>query len=450
MHIIIIGAGEVGEHLAKILTDEQQDVYVIEQDEKLARLLDEKLDAQVIHGTGISRAALFRAGISRADLLLAVTRTDEVNLVAAMTAERLHPECRTVARVRDTRFLHGTDAINAEEYGVDLLLGPEQAVAEQVVKVLQYAGPGQISSLANGSLTLLELPVAPHSALAFASLEELTPELPEHTQIVAALGDHELRILEPAARFHVGERVIVLCAPGEVSEILALVGSDTHHVKRVLIVGAGDIGLHVAQALQRLKFNVTIIEHNFERAGETAVKLSRSTVICENGIEPSTLSEQIRDGHDAIVVLIDDDSKSLLAGITAKHLGGKKVIARVDNPEYGPIARKLGVDALISPRRAVADTILSFVRKSTISSTTTLGNQQGEILDFRVKDKPNRKLTDNSVEQLKLPENSRIGMILRGEEILVPRSEGLHIQAKDHVFVVALRDAVSKLEELFG
>ena len=450
MHIIIIGAGEVGRYLAEILCEERQDVYVIEQNEKLARELDEKLDARVLHGTGISRKNLTRAGIERADLLLAVTQVDEVNLVAAMTADKINPRCRTVARVRDTRFLYGADALNAEEYGIDFLLSPEGAVARQVVNLLQYAGPGQISSLADGSVTLLELPVLPHSTLPYLTCSEFGTALPAHSTLVAVLGEHGLRIVDPEARLNVGERVFVLCAPGEINEILALVGSEEQHIKRVLLIGGGIIADHVAQALERLKFDVTIIERNAQRAEEIAVSLPKSTIILGDGTDPLLLQDQLREGQDAIVVLPQEDTSALLTGIVAKHFEVKKVIVRLDNQAYAPLAHKLGIDALISPRRAVADAILHFVRRSHILSTTMLGNHQGELIDFRIDARSNERLTRVPIGELRLPKHSLIGAIARAGEVITPRAgDDTRIQLGDHVFVVALRDAVPKLEALF-
>lgn len=449
MRIIIIGAGQVGRHLAEILSDEQQDVYVIEQDEKIARDLEDKLDAQVLHGSGISRETLFRAGVNRADLLLAVTHIDEVNLIAAMTADRLHPECRTVARVRDARFLYGTDTLNAEEYGIDLLISPEQALADQVVRVLQYDGPGQVSALGDDSASLMELPVLPHSTLAYATLEEFSTGMPEHSTVIAALGKDKLRIPGPEDRFQVGERIFFLSVPGEVNDILQLSGSDTHHVKRVVLIGGGDTGLQVAIALSRLKFNVTLIEKDRERAEQLAARLDRVTVITGDGIEPESLAEQIADGQDAIVVLIDDDSKSLLAAITAKHLGGNKVIARVDNPGYAPMARKFGIDAMISPRRAVADAILMFVRRSRITSTTMLGNHEGELIVFQIDSDTSKKLLESPLADLKLPKHCKVGIIIRNSEVIVPDPATTKLETGDHVYIAALRDAVPKLEELF-
>ena len=448
MHIIIIGAGQVGQHLAKILVDEQQDVYIIERDEKLARELDERLDAQVLHGTGISRETLFRAGINRCDLLLAVTQTDEVNLVAAMTAERINRDCRTVARVRDTRFLYGSDALRADEYGVDLLLGPEQAVASQVVAELQYAGPGHITTVAEGKISLLELPVAPHSALAFVSHAELNAELPSKSRLVAVLGKEEMRIPVDDDRFQVGDRLCMLCAPGEVNQILEMVGSEVCHINRVLMIGGDDIGLHVAGDLQRLKFNVTVVEADKERAETIATRIKKCTVINEDGTQPSVLESYVRDGHDAFVILVDDDSSSLLTGITVKEMGARKVIARVDNPDYGPVARKLGVDATISPRRAVADSILRFARRSQITSTTMLGNHQGELIQFQIGKKSLKKWGGAPVGELKLPKNAKVGAVIRGGEVIIPDLKTTELEIGDDVLLVALREAVPKLDEL--
>lgn len=450
MHIIIVGAGQVGGNLARMLAEEQHDVYVIEQSEKVARELEDQLDVQMIHGSGFSRAALFRAGINKADLLLAVTHSDETNLITAMTAERIAPGCRTVGRVKDPRFLRGTDALKAAEYGVDLLISPEQAVADQVVDVLQYDGPGQVSSLGGGKLVLMEFPVQPHSAFAFGSISELSAELPSQTTIIACLSGDELRIASEQDRFQVGDRVLVLCVPGEINDVLRLGGSEPQHVSRVLLIGGGETGQHVARTLMRLKFDVTIVEHDLERAEAVAAQLDKCTVIHGNGMAPAEMSEHIRDGHQAVAVLVNDDSKSLLGAITAKHYGANKVIARVSNQDYGAIARKVGIDALISPLRAMANSILHFARKSRTVSTTMLGNHLGELIDLELDQRPSKKLVDTPVGKLKIPEGARIGVIIRKDDIIVPDPETTKLEPGDHLFIVAMRGAVGKVEELFG
>ncbi len=449
MHIIIIGAGEVGGYLAQILLEERHDVCIIEEDGTVARQLDDRLDAQVIQGTGVSREALFRAGIKRADLLLAVTQVDEVNLIAAMTAEKLAKACRTVARIRDPRYLYGTDAINPKDYGVDFLVGPVQGVAAQVVQVLRYSGAGQITEMAEGKLMLLELPVMPHSALVYATFAELEPELPTGSSIAAVLRQDGMHITSKDDRFQVGERIFVLSPPQSVDAFLELTGAGGHSVERVLLIGGGDIALHVARALERLRFSVTVIEKNAERAHRMAVRLARSIVLNADGTDPAMLAEQVSGGHDAVVVLLADDEKSLLTGMMCKHLGAEKVVARVDAREYAPIAHKLGLDALISPRRALADAILRFVRRGKISSTKMLGDHEGELIDFRIDEEAGERVIGRPLREITLPRNAALGAVVRDGEVVVPGDDNLTLCVGDHVFVVALRSALQDLEGLF-
>jgi trk system potassium uptake protein TrkA len=451
MYVIIIGAGEVGRYLGQILVDERHDVAIIEQDEAAARRISDTLDVQVVHGTGVSRTDLRRAGIEHADLLLAVTQIDEVNLVAAMTVERLNPKCRTVARVRNRNYLSGRDALAPGEYGIDMVVGPERAVADQVVSLLHYVGHGQITSIADDRIVLLEFPVQPHSTLAFTGNDDLSASLPTRAVIAAVLGDEGLRIAEPADRFQVGEHVFVLCAPGEVNDVLGLMGSELMHVKRVLLIGGGSVGQQVASALERMRFDVTILEKNRERAEQLASVLSRSLVIQADGTDPEDLIERLKEGAEAVVTLVPDDSESLLAAIVAARNGAKKVIARVDNQAYTQLAHSLAVDSLISPRRAIADQILRYVRRSRIVSTTMLGNHQGEIIDFEIDAKSKPHLREQPIGDLKLPKGCMMGVITRSGDFLRPeRNPDAKLSAGDHVVVVALREAVAKIEELFS
>jgi len=452
MHVIIIGAGEVGRYIADILIEEKHDVFLIEEDDDVVRALGETIDAQVIAGTGVSRDALKRAGIEKADLLLAVTSVDEANLIAALTAERLNSDCRTVARVRNPRLFGRKRKLDPADYGIDMVVGAEQSVAEKVVGLLQYAGAGQSTMVADRKVQLLEFPVEPHSTLPFSSNEELRGDLPERAVVAAVLDeDGKLRISMAEDRFKVGEHVFILCPPGDVNDVLARMGWDLLHVKRVLLIGGGSIGEQVAKALERLRFDVTVIEKKPERAEKLAGYLSRSLVICADGTDPAYLAERIREGNDAVVTLVADDSESLLAAIVAKFHHAKKVIARVDNQDYANVAHKHGVDSLISPRRAIADEILRYVRRSRIVSTTMLGNHEGEIIDFEIDAKSRPELRDKAIAELKLPEGCVMGVVKKSGDFLPPGNVGdARLEPGDHVIVIALREAVPKIEKLFA
>ncbi len=451
-HVIIVGAGEVGRHLAEILVDEQNDVYVIEKDAATARRMRSELDAKVIHGSGVSTRMLHEAVVKKADLLLAVTQIDEVNIVAAMTAEKLNPKCETVARVRDRSYLDPKTRLRSEQYGIDEFVGPEGAVAERVAASLEYKGHGQIASLAGGRLTMLKYPVLPHSNVPYATNAELAAGFPPETAIAAVLdSDGRLTFPGPDDRFRVGDHLLILCAPGEVNSVLASMTEELIHTRRVLVVGGGSIGEQVVGKLTNLRDRVTVIEKDRDHGEMLAANDDAPLVLEGDGTHPGELARRIReDKIDAFVSLVDNDAESLLAAIVAADSGAKKVIARVDNQDYEPLAHRLKVDSLISPRRSIAEKILSFVRRDKVDSTTMLGNNEGEILDFEITEASAPDVLKKKIGEHDLPPDCRMLVLTRDNRFLFPEQDGdARIKAGDHVLVVARRDAVSRVEKIF-
>lgn len=448
MHIIIVGAGEVGSYLARILIEEKHDVVIIESNERLARELDANLDAMVIHGSGVSQQTFRRAGIDRADLVLAVTHVDEVNLIACMTAAKCGSKPRTVARVRHAEYLAGESSLTAEELGLSLLVGPERAVASEVVKLLRYEGAGMVHYLAGGRIALLELPLSADSPLAHESLAELRDVFPNPSLVAAVSGPRGFRIPRGGDSISADERAYILTLPRNANEFWILSGTPWHHVRHVLIIGCGNIGFHMAKELESQRLYPTIIELDRERAEWVAKRLTKSIVLHGDGTDPDLLREQLAERADAVVVLLDDDEKAVLVGLFAKHLGAKKVVVRSDKPAYTHIAHKLGVDALISPKRAVADEILRFVRKGRIESAHMLGDHQGEILEFRVPDDPEHELTGRPVRELAFPEGALLGAVVHEDQITIVTGDTM-LSPGDELLVVSLPSAVPALERLF-
>ena len=449
MYIIIVGAGEVGGYLARILLEERHDVAVIEIDEDLCRELDSSLDALVIPGSGISRTTLERAGIDKADLLLAVTAIDEVNMVTCMAAEKMgKKDLRTVARVRETRYLQTTGAITSVDLGLDLLIGPEQAVASKVVELLHYEGSGEITHLANDQLVLLEMPLSSDSPMAHEPLATLRPDLPSPSLIAAVRGAKGLRIPGGADTLGVDERAYVITTPENVDEFLIMSGNPWHHVKHVLIIGCGNIGFHVASQLEAQHLYPTIIERDHARAEWVSKHLKKSIVLHGDGTNHDLMREQFEEACDAVVVLVEDDEKAMIIGLFAKHLGAKKVIVRSDQLDYTPIAHKMGLDALISPRRAVADAILRFVRRGPISSTVMLGDHEAEIIELNVPATPrNESLLRSPLKDIAFPKGALLGAIIRNGRTTIPTGDVI-LQPRDKLLVVALLDAIGGVETL--
>lgn len=448
MNIIIVGAGEVGLYLARIFVVEKHDVTVVEQDEKLARELDSQIDALVIHGSGVNFRTLEKARVKKADLVLAVTQVDEVNLVACMTAAKMS-KARTVARVREVGYLGGDRSLTARELGIGLVVGPERAVAEQVVDLLGFDGGGQVWNLAEDRLRLIELPLSPDSPFVHESLAELAEVMPSPSLVAAISGKDGLRIPRGDDRLKHDERAFVLTEPRNVDEFLILSGKPWHHVRHVLIIGCGNIGLYLAQELENQRLFPTIIEQDRARADLVARQLSKSIVLCGDGTDPDTLREQLEERADAVVVLIENDEKALVCGLMARQFGAKKVIVRADKRAYEALGRGLGIDALISPQRAVADAILQFVHRGRVKSSHMLGDHDGEIMNMRIPDEPkNSKIIDRPLREIEFPAGSIVGAVLRGDKVIVASGE-TRIQAGDEVLVVALRDAIGKVEDLF-
>lgn len=449
MYIIIVGAGEVGSYLANILVEEKHDVAVVEAEERLARQLDASLDALVVHGSGVNRDTLARAGIKKADLVIAVTQVDEVNLITCMTAAKFGKPPRTVARVREVEYLLGETSLSAEELGLSLMVGPERAVAEQVVRLVRFEGTGEIRYVADGRLVLLELPLSADSPFVHETLAELHDTFPTPSLVAGIYGESGLRIPHGDDTLKPDERADIMTVPSNIDEFLILSGKPWHHVRHVLIIGCGNIGFHLAQELEKQRLYPTIIEIDRQRAHWVSQRLTKSIVLHGDGTDPNLLREQLEEAADAVVVLLEDDEKAVLVGLFSKHLGARKVIVRGDKLAYAPIAHRLGVDSLISPRRAVANAILRFIRRGRIESAHMLGDHEGEVIEMTVPAQPKRKeIIEKPLRDLDFPSAALMGAVIRDGEVTIASGDTV-LQPGDQLLVIALSDAIPRMERMF-
>ena len=450
MYVIIVGAGEVGSYLAEILIAERHDVAIIESNESLVRQLETSMDALIIHGTGVSRQSLKQAGISKADLVLAVTQVDEVNLMACMAAAKFGKSPRTVARVRNTAFLGADSPLTAEELGISMLVGPEPAVANEVVNVLSYEGAGDYHTLADGQIALLELPLSQDSPLVHETLGELRDTLPNPSLIAAVRGPNGLQIPSGNYRMRADERAFILTPPQCVDEFWILSGTPWHHVRHALIIGCGNIGYHLAKALETKQLFPTIIESDKSRATWLSKAFSKSIVLHGDGSDPDLLREQLEERSDAVVVLLKHDADAILCGLFAKQLGAKKVVVRSNKLAYASITNRLGIDSLISPRRAVAEEILRFVRRGHVSAARMLGDHEGEILELQIPQKPRHKeILERPLHALTFPPGALLGAVIRDGKAAIATGDTI-MQPGDGVLVVSLPSAIDDIAKLLG
>jgi trk system potassium uptake protein len=451
MYVVIVGAGEVGSHVARTLVEEGHDVAIIENDEDLARRLDAELNALVINGSGVSPAVLQRAGVERAHLLLAVTSTDEVNLIACMTGRKYGgPRLRTVARVRQSPDVVGDLALSAEDLGLDALISPEEALTTAAMEDLRFAGSGEMRELAGGKLVLVGMDLAPDSPLVHETIAELRRDFPQDFVVVGVQGRNG-RIPTGSDRLEPDDRAFVLTRPQNLTELAILSGQPWYHARRVLIVGCGNTGLALARALEQENLRPLIVEKNRDRAELVATLLPGSLVLNADGSDPELLRSQIQDERiDAVVVLLKDPEKSVLIGIFASSLGVAKAIVRCDRPAYTHFANRLGVDAVISAKQAMTDAIHRYVRSGVVELTLTLGSQNAEIDHFTIGQEPkHRDLLKKPLSQLGIPHGALVGALIRGDEvILAPQHEVL--QPGDELIVVSRPEILARIEKLLS
>lgn len=454
MHVIIIGGGEVGRFIAEVLIEEAQEVVIVESDDDTVQRL-QGLDASVLHGSGVSPALLQRAGIERADLFLAVTPGDEVNLVACMIAKKYGgPGLRTVAKVTQSHYVGASGAaFDADDLdAVDALVHTERAIASIAMDMLRYAGSGELREVAGGKLLLVGMLLGPESPFVSGTLAEIREDLPRECLVVAVQHHDGVRIPDGADRLAVHERAYVLTLPRHLTELTILSGHPWYRAQRVLLIGVGNTGLTLAHELEAKGFTATLLEQDHARAEQVASRLPKATVLHGDAADPDLLRRVIEDQHiDAVVVLLKDPERSLLLGIFAKSLGARKVIVRCDKPEYAPLASKVGIDAIISKKRAVANAVLRYVSRGRVESTLMLGDEDdAELIAFRIPDAPtNDELVTRPLRELELPAGALVGAVVRDGAAFIAAGDTV-IRPRDEVFVVCRPDAIAKMEALLS
>lgn len=452
MYVVVVGAGRVGSYVARVLVEERHEVAIVELEPELARRLDASMDALVIHGSGVDPAALRSAGIERADLLLAVTAIDEVNLIACMTARRLGTErLSVVARVRQTPRVTGELALSAEDLGLDALVGPEAAIATSIVEMLRHVGSGEVRELASGRLILAGVSPTADSPLVNESLADLRRDFPADFVVIAIEGPQGVRIPGGADGVKSGERAFVLTLPESLTELAILSGQPWASARRVLVVGCGNTGLGLARQLEENGLSVVVVERERERCELVAGLLPRTLVLHGDGADPELLRERL-DEHriDAVVVLLPGAESAVLIGILAKSLGARKVIVRCDQPAFVHLATQLGIDAVISPQRAMTDAILRFLRAERVETALLLGEGDAEVLGFEVPERPRRpELVTLPLRELELPAGCVIGAFVRGERAQLASGATI-LQAGDRVYAACRQEALASLERLFS
>jgi len=443
LKIIITGAGKVGCQIAKTLSLENHDVTLIEKDDVIRQSAQNSLDVLTILGNGANSRTLEEAGIKQSDMIIAVTSSDEVNMIACMTAKQFGVP-QKIARIRNPEYLYA-NALSREKLGIDFTINPERATAKEIVKLLKSPiNVAQLQSFAGGKVQLFELKVDESFPFINQQLKAITFK---HPILVAAIYRNDKIIIpDGEEKIIAGDNLYVLIRKEYFLELSEIFNQKPLSVQNVMILGGSRIGIQTALILAKLGFNTKLIERDKEKCEKIAESLPRTLVINGDGTNIDLLKSEGIETTDGFVAVTGYDEDNLLVSLLAKHLGTKKVIAKVDRTNYIPILEKIGVDAVVNPRMTTTSAILRFIRRGKIISLTLLKEGEAEVIELVVS--PHSKIINTPLKKANLPQNSIIGAIVRKDKVIIPHGDDI-IQPEDKIIIFALSCDIRKIEKIF-
>lgn len=444
MKIIIIGAGEVGFNIAQKLSEEGQDVILIDKDPEKVRRITEELDVGALLGSGTSPKVLTEAGLKEADLLIAATNSDETNIIACLLAQNMNQLMHKVARIRNEEYLEHRQIFNPKVLGIDHIINPQSAMVENILSLMEVPGAVEVIDFVGGKVKLIAFSITHDSPLAGQRLRSLTKN---ETKILIGAIVREDRVIVPRGEDTIepDDLIYVVTSQEQVSYTLSKFDIDKEELRRVVIVGAGQTGRALARALEAKKIHTKIIEKDEVVCEELAEELDKVTVIHGDGTAKGLLQEEAVEGADFFVVLTGDEENNILISLLAKGLGVKQTITRVNKLSYIPILSAIGIDTVVSTRLSAVKAILQYIRKGKIFSVTPIKGEYAEAIEAEALE--TSEIVGAPLKKVKFPKGTILGGIVRNEQVIIPRGDTV-VRPGDRLVIFALRGAVPKLEKL--
>jgi len=446
LKVVIVGAGEVGFHIASRLSHENKDVVVIDKDSDAIRRISDNIDVQVIVGSGSSPVSLEDAGIKEAEILLAVTNSDETNLVACLVANIISPYTKKLARVRDADFdkYHATFRDHAPH--IDTLINPEIEVVKTIDRLMNMPGAVDVGKFADGRVKFIGINLDKEARLAGSRLHEIPAMLGKPGPLIAAvIRDEELIIPSGDDRLLPGDLVYFISEDDKLLDTLAIFDKHAEPVNRVLIVGGGRIGLRLATLLDDKPIYTKIIEKNPDRCAKLAEKLNKVVVLHGDGSDQRLLNEENIQETDFVITLTDDEEINILASLLAKKLGARKTITKISKFSYFPLMSMIGIEQVVSPRLSAINTILQHIRRGKILSSLSIKGEQAEFMEAVALE--TSEIVGRPLKNISFPKGSLVASIIRNDNIIIPSGDSV-IEPDDRIIIFATRQAIPKIEKI--
>ncbi len=448
MKVVIVGAGEVGFHIASRLSIENKDVVVIDRDQQSLRRVADQTDVQTIVGSGSSPVVLKEAGIRDAEILLAVTDSDETNLVACLVSNILSPSTKKLARIRHADFDNYHNIFKEQPPYIDTVINPEIEVVNTIERLISVPGATEVVDLAEGRLKLVGVRLGEDSPYARQKLSELSARSGGRLFLVAAIVRSEKMIVPRGnTRLMANDIVYFISEKEALGRSLKAFDKVAQPVKRALVVGGGRLGLRLAKRFEAADIKTKIIDSDPGRCARLAEEVHKTVVLQGNGSDQELLAEEHIEKMDVVVSLTNDEQTNILVSLLAKRMGAGNTVTKISKFNYIPLMSTIGVEQVVSPRLSAINSILQHIRKGKVLSAISLKEEQAEILEAVALSTSD--LVGPPLKKIAMPKDTLVIGIIRGEEIIIPSGDSV-IQPEDRVVIFAQKYAIPKVEKMLS
>jgi trk system potassium uptake protein TrkA len=446
MKIIIAGAGDIGFHLAELLSVENQDITLIDMDKEVLNFAETHLDIFAIRGDASSVEILQQAEVHKARLVIAVTTSEQTNLLTAILAKKMGAK-QTIARVNKSEYIRQNGKIiNFKELGIDTLISPPFLAAKEISRLIRRNQLTDVFEFENGRLSLIGLAVDEKARITDKSIVTVANNNPNCIfRPIAILRDKETIIPRGNTMLRKNDHIYFIVDNKQIEQIVEMTGNERIPIKRIMILGDNGVALQTASLLQN-DYQVTLVSKDVEICNRFAELLPNTLIIKADTSNMSILKEEGLEHTDAFLALTDNPETNIITSLMAKKLGVPKTIALVDNRDYTHISQNIGIDTLINKKLIAANDIFRFVRKGKIEAVTSLNGVDAEVIEFVIQKKS--KLTQSSIRDLNFPKKALIGGIIRGHKSIIPLGETT-LKERDKVIILAMPEAIPRVEEMF-
>lgn len=448
MKVLIVGAGEVGFHIASHLARENKDVVIIDKDPAAIRHVSDNIDVQVVNGPGSSPVILEEAGIKEAEILLAVTDSDEINLVACLVANLISPSTKKIARIRHADYDKYNETFREHAPHIDTLINPEVEVVKTIDRLIKVPCAAEVEEFSDGRVKFVGIHLDKSARLVGVRLSDIYSVTGKQSPLISAVvRDEELIIPRGNHKLNAGDLIYFISEKDRLIESLSIFDKHVEPIDRVMIIGGGSIGFRLATLLEEDSVYTKIIEKNPDRCTELAEKLNKAVVLHGDGSDQELLKAENVRNMDVVVTLTNDEETNILTSLLAKRMGAPKIITKISKFSYFPLMSMIGLEQVVSPRLSAINTIIQHIRRGKVLSTKSIRDEQAEIMEAVALETSD--IVGKPIKEISIPEGALVTGIIRNDTVIIPTGESV-IKPGDRIIIFAKRQAIPKIEKILA